>query len=126
MKQLRKLSYRHYAEYVRISKSFVDKVDIPALSSTVASTQSFYRDTAIVGFGLRVTSEGTKSFIVEKRINSKVKKITFGRYGNLMVKQAKIEAIRILGKVATGLVPISKKKKRMFVSYPYLITSTII
>ncbi len=97
---------------MRISKSFVDKVDIPALSSTGASTQSFYRDAAIVGFGLRVTSGGAKSFIVEKRINGKVKRITLGRYGNLTVEQAKKEAMKILGKVATGSDPIAEKKEK--------------
>tara|TARA_R110002050_G_scaffold269917_2_gene412730 strand:+ start:278235 stop:279422 length:1188 start_codon:yes stop_codon:yes gene_type:complete len=97
---------------MRISKSFVDKVEIPALSSTGASTQSFYRDAAIVGFGLRVTSGGAKSFIVEKRINGKVKRITLGRYGNLTVEQAKKEAMKILGKVATGSDPIAEKKEK--------------
>jgi integrase len=97
---------------MRISKSFVDKVEIPALSSTGASTQKFYRDSAIVGFGLRVTSGGAKSFIVEKRINGKVKRITLGRYGNLTVEQAKKEAQKILGKVATGSDPIAEKKEK--------------
>jgi integrase len=97
---------------MRISKSFVDKVEIPALSSTGSSTQSFYRDSAIVGFGLRVTSGGAKSFIVEKRINGKVKRITLGRYGNLTVEQAKKEAQKILGKVATGSDPIAEKKEK--------------
>ncbi len=83
---------------MRISKSFVDKVEIPALSSAGASTQSFYRDAAIVGFGLRVTSGGAKSFIVEKRINGKVKRITLGRYGNLTVEQAKKEALALENK----------------------------
>jgi integrase len=97
---------------MRISKTFVDKVEIPALSSTGMSTQSFYRDAAIVGFGLRVTSGGAKSFIVEKRINGKVKRITLGRYGNLTVEQAKKEAQKILGKVATGSDPIAEKKEK--------------
>jgi len=97
---------------MRISKSFVDKVEIPAHSSAGTSTQSFYRDAAIVGFGLRVTSGGAKSFIVEKRINGKVKRITLGRYGNLTVEQAKKEAMKILGKVATGSDPIAEKKEK--------------
>jgi integrase len=96
----------------KITKSFVDKVEIPAPSETGASTQKFYRDSAIVGFGLRVTSGGAKSFIVEKRINGKVKRITLGRYGNLTVEQAKKEAMKILGKVATGSDPIAEKKEK--------------
>jgi len=97
---------------MRLTKSFVDKVEIPALSDRGTSTQSFYRDSTIVGFGLRVTSGGVKSFIVEKRINGKVKRITLGRYGNLTVEQAKKEAMKILGQVATGSDPIAEKKEK--------------
>ena len=97
---------------MRISKSFVDKVKIPPLSETGVSTQKFYRDSAIVGFGLRVTSGGAKSFIVEKRINGKVKRMTLGRYGNLTVEQAKKEAMKTLGKVAIGEDPIAEKKEK--------------
>ena len=97
---------------MRISKSFVDKVEPPPLSKAGLSTQKFYRDSAIVGFGLRVTSGGAKSFIIEKRINGKVKRITVGRYGNLTVEQAKKEAMKILGQVATGHDPIAEKKEK--------------
>ncbi|PCI22604.1 MAG: integrase [Piscirickettsiaceae bacterium] len=97
---------------MRISKSFVDKVEIPAPSKAGSSAQVFYRDSAISGFALRVTSGGAKSFIVEKRINGKVKRITLGRYGNLTVEQAKKEAMKFLGKVATGIDPIAEKKEQ--------------
>jgi len=97
---------------MRISKSFVDKVEIPPPSKTGASAQVFYRDSVISGFGLRITSGGAKSFIVEKRINGKVKRITLGRYGNLTVEQAKKEAMKLLGKVATGIDPIAEKKEK--------------
>lgn len=107
---------------MRISKSFVDKVQIPELSSNGSSTQNFYRDSAIVGFGLRVTSGGAKSFIVEKRINGKVKRITLGRYGNLTVEQAKKEAMKVLGKVATGHDPIAEKKEKNIRSLSLLDT----
>lgn len=76
------------------------------------STQDFYRDTAIHGFALRVTSGGAKSFIVEKRVNGRVKRITLGRYGNLTVEQARTEAMKILGNVATGGGPIAEKRER--------------
>jgi len=109
-------------ECMRISKSFVDKVEIPPLSNTGTSTQRFYRDSAIVGFGLRVTSGGAKSFIVEKRINGKVKRITLGRYGNLTVEQAKKEAMKVLGQVATGSDPIAEKKEKNLRSLSLLDT----
>jgi integrase len=97
---------------MKITKSFVDKVEPPKPKTEQTSTQDFYRDEAIPGFGLRITSGGAKSFIVEKRVNGRVKRMTLGRYGNLTVEQARTEAMKILGKVATGSDPIAEKRER--------------
>lgn len=96
---------------MRITKSFVDKIDPPKVPEGKNQAQAFYRDSAIPGFGLRVTNTGAKSFIIEKRINGKVKRMTLGRYGNLTVEQAKKEAMRVLGDVATGKDPIAEKQE---------------
>lgn len=95
---------------MRITKSFVDKVELPQVPPNAKQAQAFYRDSIIPGFGLRVTNSGAKSFIIEKRIAGKVKRITLGRYGNLTVDQAKKEAMKLLGDVATGKDPIADKK----------------
>lgn len=95
----------------RITKSFVDRLPTPCLQNG-KHTQVFYRDSAIPGFGLRVSSGGAISFIVEKRINNKVKRITLGRYGNLTVEQARKEALNVLGMVATGKDPAAEKKAK--------------
>lgn len=95
----------------RITKSFVDKAPIPP-ERNGKPAQAFYRDSAVPGFGLRVNSGGSKSFIVEKRINGKVKRITLGRYGNLTVEQARNEAAKLLGEVATGKDPSAEKKAK--------------
>lgn len=91
---------------MRITKSFVDKVEIPQAKPDGKGVQKFYRDSSVSGFGLRVTSGGAKAFIVEKRIDGKVKRQTLGLYGNLTVEQARKEAMKFLGKVATGVDPI--------------------
>ena len=96
---------------MRITKSFVDQVDPPKVPHTAKQAQAFYRDSAIPGFGLRVTNTGAKSFIIEKRIGGKVKRLTLGRYGNLTVQQAKNEAMKVLGDVATGGDPIARKQQ---------------
>jgi integrase len=96
---------------MRLTKSFVDHVVPPSLTDKGKPAQAFYRDSAILGFGLRVTSHGAKSFIVEKRVAGKVKRMTLGRYGNLTVEQAKKEAMKWLGEVASGNNPIADKKE---------------
>ncbi|KZY83730.1 hypothetical protein A3742_32625 [Oleiphilus sp. HI0071] len=63
---------------MKITKSFVDKVELPPLDENGKQAQVFYRDEALRGFALRVTSGGSKSFIVEKRIDGKVKRKTLG------------------------------------------------
>ncbi|TGN41664.1 tyrosine-type recombinase/integrase [Marinobacter confluentis] len=97
---------------MRITKSFVDKVTVPETGPDGKSSQAFYRDSVIAGFGLRVTSGGAKSFIVEKRVDGRVKRKTLGRYGNLTVEQARKEAQKFLGKVASGVDPIREGQEK--------------
>ena len=47
---------------MRITKNFVNQMDLPKASTTGKAAQVFYRDSIISGFGLRVTSGGDKSF----------------------------------------------------------------
>jgi integrase len=90
---------------VRLTKTLVDKLPRPAVG------QAFLRDADLKGFGLRVTASGTKAFIVEKRVNGRVRRMTLGRYGELTVEQARKQAAQVLGKVATGIDPVAEKRK---------------
>ena len=94
----------------RITKSYVDKL------STPESGQTFVRDTELKGFAVRITSSGAKSFILEKRINGKVKRLTIGRYPELTVEQARKEAHKLLGHIAIGRNPIAEKKQEILQS----------
>lgn len=89
---------------MKITKGVVDRLPAPRTG------QVFYRDDLIKGFAVRVTSAGVKSFIIEKRINRRVRRITLGRYGELTVEQARKEAQKFLGKLATGIDPIAEKR----------------
>lgn len=97
---------------LRISKSFIDKITLPEVGPDGGAKQVFYRDSVIAGFALRVTSGGAISFIVEKRVDGRVKRKTLGRYGNLTVEQARKEAQKYLGKVASGIDPIREVQER--------------
>lgn len=96
---------------MRITKSFVDRLVIPEPKEDGSPSQEFHRDSALPGFGLRITSGGSKSFIVEKRIDGKVKRKTLGKFGPLTVEQARKLAHQYLGEVAAGKDPISDKKE---------------
>lgn len=72
--------------------------------------QIFIRDTELKGFALRVT-RGSKAFIIEKRVDNKVRRITLGQYPEITVEQARKEAHKLLGKIATGVNPIAEKAR---------------
>jgi integrase len=91
---------------VKITKTAVDRFAIPKHG------QAFLRDTLIQGFALRVTASGGKSFIVEKRIKRKVRRITLGRFGELTAEQARRQAQKVLGEIAQGIDPIAEKRKQ--------------
>lgn len=93
----------------RLNKSFIDKIEIPQ-AAPGKQAQAFYRDSALPGFGLRITNTGSKSFIVEKRITGKVKRITIGKYGALTAEKARIKARELLGGISVGSDPIAEKK----------------
>ncbi|MEW8255013.1 MAG: integrase arm-type DNA-binding domain-containing protein [Candidatus Thiodiazotropha taylori] len=91
---------------MRITKTAVEQAPIPETG------QAFYRDDTLKGFALRVTAGGAKSFVVEKRINRKVKRKTLGRFGELTAEQARKQAQKFLGQVASGQDPISEQKEQ--------------
>ncbi len=88
----------------KITKSYVDKL------STPVTGQAFIRDVELKGFAVRITASGAKSFILEKRIDGKVKRLTLGRYPELTVEQARKEAHKLLGYIAAGRNPPAEKK----------------
>ena len=92
-------------QQVKITKLKVDHFVCPA------SGQRFLRDTALKGFALRATGGGAKTFIVEKRIAGKNRRMTLGRYGALTVEQARREAQKLLGQIAAGVNPVAEKEQ---------------
>jgi integrase len=91
---------------VKLTKSVVDKVQ-----PTPDKDQMFYRDSELKGFALRITSNGTKSFVVEKIISNKVRRITLGKYSDaLPVEKARKKAQILLGLIADGIDPIAEKR----------------
>lgn len=89
---------------VKLTKSVIEKTSAPATG------QCFLRDSELLGFALRVTP-GAKSFVVEKRIKGKVKRMTLARYPELTVEQARKHAQKLLGEIAGGSDPTAKKKR---------------
>ncbi len=76
---------------MKLTKNSADAIKPP-----LDKPQAFYKDDFLKGFALRITSNGVKSFVIEKLINDKVRRITLGRYGQLTVEQARKQAQKLL------------------------------
>jgi integrase len=95
---------------MKITKSAVDKLPIPVAETPGKTAQKRYYDDNMKGFGVRVTSGGTKAFFVEKLIKKKLCRITLGRYPELTVEMARIEVQKLLGQIAIGIDPVAEKR----------------
>lgn len=96
---------------MKITKLVVDKLPTPLSSVEGRTAQKRYYDSVMKGFGVRVTSGGTKAFFVEKLVGHKLCRITVGRYPEITVEQARKEAQKLLGKIAAGIDPAAEKKE---------------
>jgi integrase len=94
----------------KITKTVVDRFPSPSNEPT------FLRDTTLQGFAVKAYPSGSKTFVIEKRINGKVRRITLGSYGELTVEQARREAQKMLGRIAQGIDPIAEKERKAVLS----------
>jgi integrase len=95
---------------MRIKKSTVDDLPTPLATQEGKTAQKRYYDDKLKGFGVRVTSGGTKAFFVEKLINKKLCRITLGRYPELTAEMARNKALEMLGQIAMGIDPVAERR----------------
>ena len=88
----------------RLTNEFVES-EIQAPSSG----QRFYRDEDIPGFAMRVTLR-SKSYILEKRIAGRNRRITIGKCNTMSLDAAKTQACIMLGEIAKRIDPETGKR----------------
>ena len=93
-------------EMRQLTKQVIDETPFPATG------QVFVRDTELRGFALRVT-QGRKSFILEKRIRGRMRRLTIGPHGPLTVDQARKLAATHVGAIAQGADPAQVRQDRL-------------
>jgi len=99
----------------RLSTTHLTK---PAVDAVMPREKRFeIWDSELSGFGLRVEASGRKVFIVRYRAdgggrNAPKRLMTIGAYGVLTPKEARDEATRILGAVATGADPAGDLRRK--------------
>jgi integrase len=75
-----------------------------------------YFDTKQQKLRLRITSNGTISFAVVKRVNDKLKRVTIGKWPEVKVAEAREKAIGILADLRDGTDPTIEKRKKKLAS----------
>jgi integrase len=71
--------------------------------SVEAAREGFIWDTELVGLGLKVTNKGKKVFILQKRVDGRLKRWTIGAYPSVSLIEARTKAKTILGQITLGL-----------------------
>lgn len=90
---------------MNFTKRIIDQTACPE------SGQIFLRDKSLPGFGLRLT-KGAKTFILEKRINGRNKRMVIGPYGPLTVDEARKKAEKLIGRIAAGEDPAEERSEK--------------
>jgi integrase len=83
----------------KITKTFVDKVAAPA------SGYAMHWDDSVKGYGLRVSEQGKRVFIVMGRVAGKSIQFTLGPYGTLTEAKARERAQKVLQDMREGIDP---------------------
>lgn len=76
------------------------------------SRDLFLWDNEIPGFGCKVTPKGNRVYILQYSRNGKIHRVTIGRHGiELTAEQARNEAYRLRGNIASGENPALERRK---------------
>ncbi|CAM3344672.1 tyrosine-type recombinase/integrase [Asticcacaulis taihuensis] len=87
---------------IRLTKRSIDAIESPA------SGQILYRDSDLIGFGLRVGTK-TKVFYAEAQVKRRTIRVTIGKYGTTTPEVARKRAMEILSEMANGNDPRSEE-----------------
>lgn len=69
-----------------------------------------FQDDELKGFAIRVTDTGAKTFIINKKINNKLVRVTLGRVGEITLKDARAKFTLLLRDYIMGNEPVKKAK----------------
>lgn len=87
----------------RLSDSLISKLPRPERG------QVFHRDSEVPGLAIRLTP-GAAAWVVEKRLGSRVVRVTLGKFPILNTYQARQRAREVLADIAMGQDPVEKKR----------------
>ncbi len=90
---------------VKLTKAFIDKVKSPE------DKYQLHWDDSVAGYGLRVTPQGKRVFVVMGRVRGKLVQFTIGNFGVLTEEQARKKAQKTLQMMREGIDPRDAQKE---------------
>jgi integrase len=89
---------------------FSDRV-LRALPSAPHGERVEYTDSEVTGLRLRVSSSGVKTFTLLRRTkHGPPERMTLGRFDEIKCEQARTEALKLIGRIASGANPAEVKR----------------
>ncbi|MCB1886604.1 MAG: integrase family protein [Rhodocyclaceae bacterium] len=89
---------------IKLTKAAIEGLPLPD------GRESIVRDSELKGFAVRVTSSGHKSYIVEKKVAGKTRRITLARCDLIPLREAREVAISHLAEMARGITPQARQQ----------------
>lgn len=93
---------------LKLTKTKVEGLPIPT-----DKDQVFYWDSETKGFGVRITANGARSYIVQRPVNGKTRRFTLGPHGLLTCDEARKRAMEKLLEMMDGIDPQQEKKRKV-------------
>lgn len=87
------------------------KKTLDALPLPKTGKRLYVYDTKVSGLELMVTESGKKSFKVYRKLRDKPIRVTLGKYPELSVEQARLEAQKVIAEMLKGTNPNEEKRK---------------
>ncbi|MDH5445641.1 MAG: integrase family protein [Gammaproteobacteria bacterium] len=91
--------------FLELTENLIKELIPPKPATDGRGRQAFYRDSRLTGFAVRISSGGTKSYILERRIRGKVKRITLGRCEKMSFNKAQARAKKLISEVERENAP---------------------
>jgi integrase len=89
---------------LKLTKMTVDRLP------PCASGQTYYWDSELAGFGLRVGAR-SKAYFAEWRVKGKTVRATIGKHGPFTPEQARKRALALLADMQSGVNPLERKRR---------------
>lgn len=91
---------------INFTKRVIDALPLP-----VEGKRTYHYDTKVRGLELMITSSGTRSFKVYRKLHDKPVRVSLGKYPEMSIEEARLAAQKVITEMLKGHNPNVEKKK---------------